>query len=257
MWWKLLRWLGLVRATLAATLFSILVSVGITSILQAFICGEFGGWGMIMAATVPALIAPLLSYLTFRLLFQLEQTQRELRRLATTDELTNAYNRRYFIELAEQEFARARRYNASFCIAIFDLDDFKLINDQHGHAAGDTVLREISRLCRDQIRQTDVFARYGGEEFVLLLPQADEVQGREVVQRLQSLITQQTIVFECHRLNITASVGLAAFAGGFRDLDALLQAADTALYKAKAAGKKRLVVAASSFAVPVSLTPSA
>jgi diguanylate cyclase (GGDEF)-like protein len=244
MLWKWLRAFGLAPATATLSALAIALSVGITAAIQLLAYGDAGGLGLVIAIVAPLAIAPPFSYLTLRLLFQLDRAQSELRRLATTDDLTQAYNRRYFMELAEQEFARARRYGNVFCLAIFDLDDFKRVNDEFGHVAGDLVLREVSRLCREHIRQTDVFARYGGEEFVLLLPEADEAQGWEVTQRLQKEIAAHIIRFGDQHIRVTASAGLAVYSGTQRDFGALLQEADAALYKAKAVGKNHLGVVA-------------
>lgn len=229
-------------ATATLTALAIALSVGITAAIQQLVYGDAGGLGLVIAVVAPLTIAPPFSYLTLRLLFQLDHAQGELRRLATTDDLTLAYNRRHFMELAGQEFARAQRYSNVFCLAIFDLDDFKRVNDEYGHVAGDIVLREVSRRCQEHIRQTDVFARYGGEEFVLLLPQTDEAQGREVTQRLQAEIAAHAIRFGHQHIHVTASVGLAIYSADQKDLSALLQAADAALYEAKAGGKNHLKV---------------
>ncbi|MCA1554808.1 MAG: diguanylate cyclase [Chloroflexi bacterium] len=119
----------------------ILILLSITPAVSLRSNGEVGLTGVIVGIVAPLLIAPLFGGLTLRLANQLINTQDQLRLLAITDELTQAYNRRYFFEVAEQELARAKRTGEVFSVAILDMDDFKHINDTYGHRAGDSVLR--------------------------------------------------------------------------------------------------------------------
>lgn len=110
-------------------------------------------------------------------------TEEELRQLATTDSLTGIFNRRHFLELAENELLRSRRTTRAFSIIMFDVDHFKRINDTYGHQAGDQVLKTITLACQRSLRQTDVIARYGGEEFIILLPEADSLDASHVAKK--------------------------------------------------------------------------
>lgn len=236
-----LRRLGLAWSTVLATLVSVVFSVAITAGLNWLQYGATSANAMFIATVVPLTVAPLFSVVMLRLLLQLEAAQDELYRLSITDELTQAYNRRHFIRLAELEFNRAARYGPPFCVALFDVDDFKHVNDHHGHAAGDAALQAISALCRAAIRHTDVFARYGGEEFALLMPHTPPERGLEVAQRLRHALAQMAVPWQGAELRITVSIGLVAFHVELKNLDHLLQAADTALYDAKEAGKNQII----------------
>ncbi len=162
----------------------------------------------------------------------------ELERLATTDPLTDAYNRRFLMGRAEIEVAQARRSGSALSIVMFDIDHFKRINDNHGHASGDRVLVALSHAIRNEMRLGDTFARVGGEEFVLLLPQSDAEQALQVAERLRQMIEELHIQDGAGPVQrITCSWGVATLNQHFDDVDALYQAADTALYQAKDAGR--------------------
>lgn len=162
--------------------------------------------------------------------------EQQLLHLATTDPLTQALNRRAFEERALQALQRSQRQNLPLCLALLDLDHFKRVNDHHGHATGDAVLREFSALCREQARATDLFARFGGEEFVLLLPDSHLDAAAQGLERLRVNLAENDL----QGLRIRVSIGLAEWLPG-ETLEQLLQRADTALYSAKAAGRDCLM----------------
>jgi diguanylate cyclase (GGDEF)-like protein len=167
----------------------------------------------------------------------------EMYRMTTVDGLTQAYNRRYFIETFEREVQRAKRYRRELCLAMIDIDYFKAVNDTWGHLAGDHVLRETARIVADSIRLEDVFGRYGGEEFALLLPEVGLAGSIQVCERLRQQIESAVLRFGSDELRITASFGLAStlsFSGDFSPLD-LIDRADERLYEAKRQGRNRVV----------------
>jgi len=166
----------------------------------------------------------------------------QLLQLATTDPLTGALNRRAFEERAAQELQRARRQDSPLCLALLDLDHFKQINDQHGHQAGDEVLRQFSRLCQQQARRTDLFARYGGEEFIFLLPDTDAHSARHLLERLRLALTDLEITTPGGPLRVSVSIGLASVRAN-DDLYRLQGVADAALYRAKQGGRNRIELA--------------
>jgi diguanylate cyclase (GGDEF)-like protein/PAS domain S-box-containing protein len=170
-----------------------------------------------------------------------KKLQEELRQQATTDELTQISNRRHFIELAQNEIKRAARLKRPPAIALIDLDHFKQINDTLGHAAGDRVLIEFSKICQNQIREIDVFARYGGDEFVLLLPETDQEQAYEVLERIRLALTTHPIDINGKRITITISSGITNYAGDQASIDIILSQADKALYHAKESGRNNVV----------------
>ncbi|POA48301.1 hypothetical protein C1893_10595 [Pseudomonas sp. MPR-ANC1] len=163
----------------------------------------------------------------------------ELRRLATRDPLTGALNRRAFTERAESELARSKRHGSTVCLAVFDLDHFKRINDNYGHATGDQVLQRFSQLCQEQLRTTDIFARFGGEEFVLLLPDSDEKQAVVLLDRLRTQWVEEALQTPQGILHSTVSIGLVETGAG-QDLEHWIEQADLALYRAKKSGRNRV-----------------
>jgi len=166
----------------------------------------------------------------------------ELRRLASTDGLTGALTRRAFREDASRAMALAQRHrHALSCIAL-DIDHFKAINDTYGHAAGDSVLAGSAATCRSLLRQSDVFGRVGGEEFAVLLPHTGRQDALGVAEKLREGLAAQRFHSGEAPFSITASFGIAS-AGPSDDVDALLRAADEALYAAKATGRNRCIVA--------------
>ncbi|WP_271103121.1 GGDEF domain-containing protein [Pseudomonas tohonis] len=167
--------------------------------------------------------------------------EEELRQLAFRDPLTGALNRRAFAERAEQERLRSARQFSSLCLAIFDLDHFKQINDTYGHAVGDQVLQRFAGLCQRGIRRTDQFARFGGEEFVLLLPDTHQGQASALLGRLREQWAGERLDTPLGTLQSTVSIGLVQI-DDEAPLEAWLERADTALYRAKSEGRNRLVV---------------
>lgn len=165
--------------------------------------------------------------------------ENQLRQLATLDPLTNALNRRAFQAQAERELARSARYGTPLSLAILDLDHFKRINDEHGHAVGDLVLCRFSELCRQQARSTDLFARFGGEEFVFLLPSTDAAAARHFLERLRENLQNLRLDSDAGELRVSVSIGLVS-ADAPSDLAQLIERADRALYQAKANGRNRL-----------------
>jgi diguanylate cyclase len=165
------------------------------------------------------------------------------REMSTIDGLTRLTNRRSFIERSESEFARASRVPVTgiSCIMV-DIDHFKKINDTLGHPAGDTVLMQTAALLMRARRQYDEVARYGGEEFAILLPATSIDDAAKIAERLRDSIASQTMVIDGKKTQVTASFGVASFpAAGIQSIGDLLKAADAALYKAKHAGRNRVV----------------
>ncbi|SMB79237.1 histidine kinase N-terminal 7TM domain-containing diguanylate cyclase [Deinococcus hopiensis] len=173
------------------------------------------------------------------------EAERQLERLARIDALTGVFNRRHFLERAEREVAQSRRECLTLSVLMLDIDRFKGINDTHGHAAGDAVLREVARTCQSRLRPTDLFARYGGEEFVALLPGADVAEATAVAEQLRQAVEALRIEFAGQPIRVTLSIGVAAFSNAVHTtLDSCMQRADGALYTSKADGRNRSTVAA-------------
>ncbi|MDX6649965.1 MAG: hypothetical protein QOJ97_1916 [Solirubrobacteraceae bacterium] len=165
---------------------------------------------------------------------------REKLELAIRDPLTGLYNRRFFFEALEKEVARTERYGSPVSLAVFDVDGFKLINDRHGHAAGDDVLRAIGRVAEGLVRPTDSFARIGGEEFALLMPETGQLDGLLVAERIRTAIARHGIL---PGRRVTVSGGVATCPQDATKRDELERRADAALYWAKRHGKDMCAVA--------------
>jgi diguanylate cyclase (GGDEF)-like protein len=234
---------GVGKGVAYMTFGSILVSVLMTALITNIFRNPVGLLGYSLAILIPAVIASVASYFTLSLYFELEQSRMEIRELAITDDLTQVFNRRYFFELVGRELERSRRNGTPLAIVLFDIDDFKLVNDNHGHLAGDLVLQEMCSACQVIVRPYDIFARFGGEEFVFLLPDTDESRARAFAERLRQLIARQVVVtYNDSRMQITISIGVAVFNSKMDTVDDLISRADRALYKAKGFGKNRLEI---------------
>ena len=237
----LLRRYGITAITVGMTLISILLSVGITWGINAFLHGGPLGEGLVISIVAPLVIAPLMSIQMLQLLRKLDETEQQLQVLSHTDELTQTHNRRYFMQYLEQELKRAQRSRLTFSIAILDMDNFKQINDQWGHLAGDEVLREMTRIFREYIRQADVFARYGGDEFIFLFPQTSRQEIQHWADRIYTAFAEKMIRFEDADIRPSFSIGVAVFDPSVNSLDDLLKQADEALYLAKRRGGNQFV----------------
>ncbi len=165
----------------------------------------------------------------------------ELRRLATTDGLTGVLNRRAFTENTERLIALAKRHQLSLALLIIDADHFKKINDSYGHPAGDAVLKALSRTLGGVLRATDLLGRLGGEEFGIAVPETDEPGIRRLVERLLECVRQCCVKHEDFEIRFTVSIGIATLVAS-DDFDSIFQRADAALYKAKQAGRDRMML---------------
>ena len=173
---------------------------------------------------------------------ELARAVERIQELADHDELTQAYNRRFFMRLLEEEKARADRTAQGFCLAMFDLDHFKSINDRYGHQVGDRVLQIFCETAGKSIRGTDRFARYGGEEFILLLTATPAGNAPIALERIREAVMTQDWAAVAPGLDVTVSVGFTAYAAP-ETMQELLKRADSALYEAKHAGRNRVVAA--------------
>lgn len=172
----------------------------------------------------------------------LEIASRGLEKLANTDSLTGLDNRRCFIDMAENEIQRAKRFGERLFLLMLDADDFKLINDQYGHQAGDSALLHLTELFRKEVRTYDLLARLGGDEFVMLLTRLDKEQALKVAERIRKKTEDNPLFIEGKPVSIQLSIGLTRFQPDDSDLNSILRRADQALLEAKKQGKNRIVV---------------
>jgi len=160
--------------------------------------------------------------------------------LARTDALTGVYNRRHMKDIGSREFSRSVRYGTHLSVVVFDIDNFKSVNDRFGHDEGDRILQRIASVVSSQIRQADVFFRWGGEEFLLLLPETPLDEARRFTERLRRMV-EVNVQAGGDARPVTASFGVAARLGEDENLSRLITRADKALYKAKACGRNQVV----------------
>ena len=173
----------------------------------------------------------------------LESRLEQLNELVCEDQLTGSLNRRGLDDMLSRELSRANRRGTPLCVAMLDLDDFKQLNDTHGHCVGDEVLVHLVQVIKQTLRSMDTVARFGGEEFLILLPDTTLEAASLALARLQQKLAEQVFIHKRQRLPITFSAGVALRAAD-EGRPALVARADAALYQAKQAGKNRVVRAA-------------
>jgi len=169
-----------------------------------------------------------------------EALEDELRQLANTDALTGAANRRHFLEICDTELQRARRYGRPMALLMMDIDHFKRINDSHGHAFGDEVLKRLVETCQADLRGQDVLGRLGGEEFAVVMPECTLEAAESVAERLRRTLAAVAVPTAGGSVDFTVSIGVVDWAPE-RSLEATLERADKAMYAAKSAGRNRVV----------------
>ena len=168
---------------------------------------------------------------------------RRLRELAATDPLTGVANRRSIERLGEEAIAAARGSGEGLCVLILDIDHFKQVNDSYGHLTGDRALAKVATACTAALRQFDQLGRIGGEEFLVLLPHTRMAQARQVAERIRSTVEMQQFADIDPDLRLSVSIGIAELRPEDKDLQALCERADSALYAAKDGGRNRMVAA--------------
>ncbi len=181
--------------------------------------------------------------------WELERVNKKLAKMAVTDGLTMLFNHRFFQDSLKREFKRLARHRALpfLSIAMIDIDHFKKLNDAYGHQAGDRVLRGLSKILKTSVRLTDTVARYGGEEFVIIMPETDFGGTEIVAERIRQNVENAEFAYRNEVLKVTVSIGLASYPKEtIRSEDDLVKAADRALYRAKAEGRNRVVIAGDS-----------
>jgi diguanylate cyclase (GGDEF)-like protein len=199
------------------------------------------GWGIVAEGILLALA------LAYRMR-QYQRARRQAERLARTDTLTGLPNRRAFLEAAGSLWSTAHRSQRPLAAMMVDIDFFKAINDNHGHATGDRVLQAVSRLLAEICRGGDITARWGGEEFVILLPETNAAQAAQLAERLRTKIAALRLGSPRKPIRLSASFGIAE-RGAHESLDQLLHEADEWLYHAKESGRNRV-------AGPLALQPA-
>jgi diguanylate cyclase (GGDEF)-like protein len=236
-----LKRFGLPAAVIAITIGSIVLSVAISASIHWAIGLPMRGSAWAVTLLCPAIIGPVMSWWTFDLVLKVERAHEQLRLQSNIDHLTGIFNRRYFMDRLREEIDRCERYGTSFAVAFIDIDNFKRINDEHGHLSGDEILCQLTQTCAKQVREIDTLARIGGEEFALLLPQTTVEDAAHLVERLRANVAATRAKVGDGWLDVTVSIGLTSPSRDRLDVNGILRRADEALYAAKRQGKNRLV----------------
>jgi two-component system cell cycle response regulator len=182
-----------------------------------------------------------------RLRREVEMMTQRLSEMAIRDELTGLYNKRYFTEALEREIDRAQRYGQKLSLCMADLDHFKQVNDSYGHPAGDCVLKKVGAVILRSTRKSDIACRYGGEEFAIILPDISLDQAVKFGERLRRQVNAVPFEPEGWPFGVTISLGVAQYdSDGKMDFSRFVQEADERLYRAKSAGRNRVVSAMTS-----------
>ncbi len=217
------------------------VTIGATSIVR-----EIQRNRIYLAASalgIVALFFAIIYLISKSFIADLKNAESMLVEMATRDSLTGLLNRRETLRRIGQEHSRASRLSEPLTVVMIDIDRFKEINDSNGHAAGDDVLRQLSRKIREVVRDYDIVCRYGGEEFLVVTPEADVKISRAVAERLRCAVEEMAItVGDGSAIRFTISAGIAQWEEG-ESIEQLIARADAALYRAKAAGRNRVCAA--------------
>jgi len=190
-----------------------------------------------------ALLAPVLlvAYVTTMFSADIRYGLNQAKLLSETDELTGLYNKRGFAIAANRLFAQAQRYKRAATVLMIDSDNLKVVNDTHGHAAGDRLLKTIARCIQAELRYTDVPARMGGDEFVVLLPETPTKGAVDVAERIRDAVANSPASVDGVRVESTVSIGVASYPDDGGSIDSVLARADRAMYQAKQSGRNRVV----------------
>ncbi|HBA55618.1 MAG: diguanylate cyclase [Syntrophorhabdus aromaticivorans] len=165
----------------------------------------------------------------------------EIKALSIHDGLTGIYNHAFIVRALEDEIERSKRYGSALSVALFDIDDFKSVNDTYGHLAGDAVLRRLAELMKGSLRTIDIVGRYGGEEFLAILPETDGANGYIVAERFRDTVEKERFVYGGERIKMTISGGVGRYTYGM-DVNKLIKVADDNLFRAKREGRNRIVL---------------
>jgi len=190
--------------------------------------------------TIGILLA-ILYFFAWKLVARLDEAQKRLKHLAVTDELTGLKNRRYIMERLESEYQRAVRMETPLSLVLIDIDHFKNVNDTHGHAFGDVVLKAVSREMRESLRTYDLLGRIGGEEFLIASPGSTRDEATALAERIRNRIREKQISGGAITISVTVSAGVTALVGQDEKTDTLLARVDEALYRAKEDGRNRVI----------------
>lgn len=232
---------GIVKSVLITTTLVSSLSILMTLLISIVVFKKPVAYGLLIGGLVPFLLGSPPLYFLFKGILKLEKTRDEQYEISMHDELTGSYNRRYFLQQLEYQLGSAVRYKTPFSTIMFDVDDFKKINDTYGHSIGDQLLRMLSTTCIQETRSSDIFARLGGDEFVFIAPGLNAQQVYQFAQRIQKAAVNIAVPCGKQEIHFTISIGCFTWSEEFTDTDSLLKQLDLAMYAAKNRGKNRVV----------------
>lgn len=208
---------------------------------------SFYGYMTVTTPIVFAIFGSTLGFFRDQLFKQnvhLERLAKKLERQSMTDDITALYNHRHILVEVEREVERANRYGRTLSAMMIDIDDFKKINDEHGHLAGDKVLQEVAEVLMQSIRKVDILGRYGGDEFLVILPETDTQMSRTVAERIQRNIRRHSFRVKESPVGVTVSIGLFSFSESQKiTIETFIDQTDQVLLQAKRMGKDRILSA--------------
>lgn len=195
-------------------------------------------YGGLVVQLVPVV---LVAYVTTMFSADIRYGLNQAKLLAGTDELTGVFNKRGFAISASRLFAQAQRYKRPATILMIDSDNLKAVNDRHGHAAGDRLLKTLARCIQAELRYTDVPGRFGGDEFIVLLPETPAIGAMDVAERIRDAFASSPVNVDGTRVECTVSIGVASYPEDGGSIDAVTARADRAMYQGKQQGRNRVV----------------
>lgn len=197
-------------------------------------------WGELLALLAPVV---LVAYITTMLSADIRFAVDKIKRVSDTDDLTGLYNMRAFSAILHRAFKQSVRHSHPLSVVMIDCDNLKLVNDTHGHEAGNRLLQEVVRSIRAELRGSDVVARFGGDEFIALLPETEGGGAREMGERIRRAIEGSILDVRGGDLGTTVSVGVSSYPSDGSSLEVIMEKADKAMYRAKQQGRNRVVAA--------------
>lgn len=241
---ELINRLGQTNSVIIFTFITIVFSILLTFIVTLLFGADINIiTASCISASVALIITPLASWPLLGLFLRIDHLEKEMRLLATFDALTGLLSRQAFFHDFKHYIYLTERKPIIFSLLSIDLDHFKQINDTYGHAVGDSVLKDFSKITQATFRKSDLLGRIGGEEFSVLLPNATEKTALTLAERLQSAIRKSVVMSSDTPIKYTVSIGLYSFSPTGKDsIESILELGDKALYQAKEQGRDRTVI---------------
>jgi diguanylate cyclase (GGDEF)-like protein len=225
--------IGIFRSVIVLVFLVIIISILLTTGIMLLTGGKITRPGIIASVVTTGATTAFFSIIILKLLFDLDETGQKFTNLSRQDDLTGISNRRAFIEIAERELDRAIRYGVEFSIVMFDINEFKNINDRFGYVVGDKMLQEIAHQCQVRIRNTDHIARWGGDEFVVLVPQSEDVDLEQYCTRIIQIIRNIHLIDNNQSIRVSASIGVKRYTDEITSIDDIFHLADRDMYQIK------------------------